>query len=356
MNPDTSNNANSSSRSQNANPLLWQDFLDASGAHREQGQVVDFGDPSGERCAARDATVMTPLLHLGLLACSGQEAKTFLHNQVTSDINHLGADAAQHSAWCSAKGRMLASFLLFRHGEDYRIQLSADLLPSIEKRLNMFVLRSKVKIADLSASYQLIGLSGTEAERSLLAAGLPVPAKALDTLAVDGVKVIRLDATRFEIVVAADVAAEYCTKLASSARPVGSPVWQWLDIQAGVPLISLATSEEFVPQMTNFDQLGGVSFHKGCYPGQEVVARTQYLGKVKRHLYRIRCAAPLTAGQAIYSPENPEHQCGLVANAAPAPEGGYTALAVIQENFVTAGDLELGAPSGPAIETERVIF
>jgi folate-binding protein YgfZ len=350
MNPGTSNNA------RNAHHASWQDFLDASGAHREQGVVVDFGDPNGERLAARDATVMAPLLHLGLLACSGQEAKTFLHNQVTSDINHLGADAAQHSAWCSAKGRMLASFLLFRQGEDYRIQLSADLVPSIEKRLNMFILRAKVKVADWSASDQIIGLSGAQAEASLLAAGLPVPARVLDTLGWAGIKVVRLEATRFEIVVATEAAAEWWTKLAASARPVGSPVWQWLDIQAGVPLISQATSEEFVPQMANFDQLGGVSFHKGCYPGQEVVARTQYLGKVKRHLYRIRCAAALAAGQAIYSPENPDHLCGMVANAAPTPEDGYTALAVIQENFVTAGDLELGAPGGPAIETERVTF
>ena len=359
MNPDTSNNAHPSSPTTAADhhqPNPWQDFLDASGARREQGLVVDFGDPGGELLAGRDATVMAPLLHLGLLACSGQEAKTFLHNQVTSDINHLSADAAQHSAWCSAKGRMLASFLLFRQGEDYQIQLAADLLPSMEKRLKMFILRSKVKITDLSARYQLIGLSGAQAEATLLAAGLPVPAKALDTRGQADVKVIRLEATRFEIIVATAVAAECWAKLAKTAQPVGGPVWQWLDIQAGVPLISQATSEEFVPQMTNFDQLGGVSFHKGCYPGQEVVARTQYLGKVKRHLYRLRCAAPLAAGQAIYSPENPEHQCGMVANAAPAPQGGYTALAVIQENFVMAGDLELGAPGGPALETERVTF
>lgn len=353
MNPDTSNNAH---HAHNAKPTPWQNFLDASGARCAQGLVVDFGDPDGEVLAARDATVIAPLLHLGLLTCSGQEAKTFLHNQVTSDINHLAANAAQHSAWCSAKGRMLASFLLFRDGEDYRIQLSADLLLSIEKRLNMFILRAKVKIADVSAAYQIIGLSGAQAEASLLAAGLPVPASVLDTLALPGVKVIRLEATRFEIVVATEAAADWWTKLATNARPVGGPVWQWLDIQAGVPLISQATREEFVPQMTNFDQLGGVSFHKGCYPGQEVVARTQYLGKVKRHLYRITCAAPLAAGQSIYSPENPDHHCGMVANAAPAPEGGYTALAVIQEDFVTAGDLELGTPGGPAIATQRVTF
>jgi folate-binding protein YgfZ len=334
----------------------WQEFLGASGARIDNGVVDNFGDAAAELAAARDATVIAPLSHLGLLECTGEEAKTFLHNQVTSDINHLGADAAQHSAWCSGKGRMVASFLLFRSGPDFLIQLSADLVPMIHKRLQMYILRAKVKVADLSGSRELIGLSGPQAEAALLAAKLPVPGKALDSAAFEHGKVIRLDTTRFEIIVASDAAPELWRQLAASARPVGTPAWQWLDIKAGIPLIGAATKEEFVPQMANFDQLGGVSFHKGCYPGQEVIARTQYLGKVKRHLYRIAASAPLAAGNPIYSPENPEHPCGMVANAAPAPDGGYVALAVIQEVFVDAGDLELGAPGGPRLETQLVKF
>jgi folate-binding protein YgfZ len=334
----------------------WQEFLGASGARIDNGVVDNFGDAAAELAAARDATVIAPLSHLGLLECTGEEAKTFLHNQVTSDINHLGADAAQHSAWCSGKGRMVASFLLFRNGPDFLIQLSADLVPMIHKRLQMYILRAKVKVADLSGSRELIGLSGPQAEAALLAAKLPLPGKALDSAAFEHGKVIRLDTTRFEIIVASDAAPELWRQLAASARPVGTPAWQWLDIKAGIPLIGAATKEEFVPQMANFDQLGGVSFHKGCYPGQEVIARTQYLGKVKRHLYRIAASAPLAAGNPIYSPENPEHPCGMVANAAPAPDGGYVALAVIQEVFVDAGDLELGAPGGPRLETQLVKF
>lgn len=334
----------------------WQEFLDASGACTNDGIVTDFGDPAAERLATRDGTIIAPLAHLGLIECNGPEAKNFLHNQVTSDINHLSADAAQHSAWCSAKGRMLASFLLFRNGDDYQLQMAADLVPTIEKRLRMFVLRSKVKVVDLSANFRFFGLSGPQAEAVLLSAGLPAPAKALDTLGFAGGKVIRLDATRFEIVVATDGAVDCWKTLAAGARPVGTPAWHWLDVQSGIPLITKATSEEFVPQMANFDQLGGVSFHKGCYPGQEVVARTQYLGKVKRHLYRVASAAPMAAGQSIFSPENPEHSCGMVSNAAPSPDGGYAGLAVIQENFVTAGDLELGAPGGTAVEAQRVTF
>jgi folate-binding protein YgfZ len=332
----------------------WQQFLGACGACFDNGLVASFGEAGTELKSARDATIIAPLAHLGLIECAGEEAKTFLHNQVTSDINHLGRDAAQHSAWCSAKGRMLASFLLFRDGDAFQVQLSADLAPAVQKRLQMFVLRTKVKIRDLSPSYELIGLSGVQAEAALHQAVLPVPLRTLDTATFASGKVIRLDALRFEIVVHSEAAAALWEKLAVVARPVGTPAWQWLDIRAGIPLINEATKEEFVPQMANFDQLGGVSFHKGCYPGQEIVARTQYLGKVKRHLYRISAAVPMRAGNAIYSPENPDHPCGMVANGAPAPEGGYLALAVIQENFVTTGDLELGSPDGPRIETELV--
>jgi len=123
-------------------------------------------------------------------------------------------------------------------------------------------------------------------------------------------------------------------------------VWTGLEIDAGIPSISAATKEEFVPQMANFDKIGGVSFHKGCYPGQEIVARAQYLGKVKRHLYRVGSLDALAAGAAIYAPDSPEHPCGMIVNAAPVAGGGFRALAVIQEDFVAADNLEAGAPGG----------
>jgi folate-binding protein YgfZ len=117
-------------------------------------------------------------------------------------------------------------------------------------------------------------------------------------------------------------------------------------------LITGGTREEFVPQMANFDQLGGVSFHKGCYPGQEIIARTQYLGKVKRHLYRAHSSTPIPPGSKIFSPANPEHPCGMVVNAAPAPTGGYDALAIVQESFVAAADLEIATPGGAPIDLQ----
>ena len=332
----------------------WQDFLGASGAHIDNNLVADFGKLDQELIAARDATIISPLVHLGLIECTGDDAKTFLHNQLTSDVNHLADGSAQHSSWCTAKGRMLASFIFYHDGADYRTLLSADLLAATQKRLQIYVLRSKVKLTDLSTSHEFIGLSGPQAEAALTKAGLPNPAKPMDAVSFANGTVIRLDDARLIIIVAAEAAPELWKALAATARPVGTPAWHWLDIRAGIPLITEATKEAFVPQMANFDKIGGVSFHKGCYPGQEVVARTHYLGKVKRHLYRFHSDVAMQVGDGLCSAESPEAACGTIANAAPSPEGGYDALGVVQESFVEAGELRLGTPEGPVLRVEVV--
>jgi len=334
---------------------IWQKFLGASGARIDNGLVADFGDLASELASARDASVVSPLTHLGMFECTGEDAKTFLHNQLTSDVNHLSPGSAQRSAWCTAKGRMQASFVLYRHGLDYRALLSSDLLLATQKRLQIFVLRSKVKIADLSGSHEFIGLSGPQSEAALHSAGLPAPAKPMDTADFADGTIIRLEESRFVIIAASETAADLWKKLSANVRPVGTPVWHWLDVQAGIPRIVEATKEAFIPQMVNFDKIGGVSFHKGCYPGQEIVARTQYLGKVKRHLYRIHAADPIIPGASIFAPDSPEHPCGMVAYVAPSPAGGYDALAVMQENFVESADLALGTPDGQNFAIEPIV-
>ncbi|MFC5301135.1 YgfZ/GcvT domain-containing protein [Azospira restricta] len=315
----------------------WKEALGATGARFNDSrnpEVDSFGDAAGELAAARDATVVAPLTHLGVIRVGGEDAKSFLHNQLTSDINHLAADGAQHAAWCSAKGRMLASFVVWRDGGDYLLALSADLQAAIAKRLQMYVLRSKVTVAD--AGLALLGLSGPQSPAALQAAGLPRP-EPMKSAAADGCAVIRIDDARQLIAVPAERAAAVWAALAGTARPVGLPAWRWLDIRAALPLISEATKEHFVPQMANFERIGGVSFHKGCYPGQEVVARTQYLGKVKRHLYRLRSDAAMAAGDELYSEAVPDQSCGMVVSAAASPAGGHEALAVVMELAADAG-------------------
>lgn len=327
----------------------WQEFLGAQGAHVDGGTVHDFGDPAAELAAARDATIVAPLTHLGIIECAGDDARTFLHNQLTSDVNHLEAEAAQYASWCSPKGRMLASFLLFRRDSAYLALLSADLQEFIQNRLQMYVLRSKVKIASRSGDHEIIGISGPQAAVALQSAELPAPAATMATAAFANGSVIRLDEARYIVVVAGDAAPAVWQRLAVNATAAGTPAWQWLDIAAGIPRVSDATKEAFVPQMTNLDRIGGVSFHKGCYPGQEVVARTQYLGKVKRHLYRVHAADPLTAGMQIFPAATPDQPCGQIANAAPSPDGGYDALAVILEDTIANGELKAGLPDGNGV-------
>ena len=276
----------------------WRSFLEAADAVFDgaSDEVANFGDPAGELQAAAGRTVLVPLTHLALIEASGDDAKAFLHNQLTSDVNHLAPGQAQHSAWCTAKGRMQASFLAWRAGEAYRLALAADLEAATLTRLQMFVLRARVHLVSLTTQRPLIGVAGPQAAEALADAGLPVPEASLQTGASGEIQVVALGGDRFLVCVPEEQVAALWQKLSLKARPCGIGAWRWLDVRDAFPLVTAATREEFVPQMADFEKLGGVSFHKGCYPGQEVVARTQYLGKVKRHLYRLRSELALVAG------------------------------------------------------------
>ena len=147
----------------------WRSFLESTQAifAVDSSELLNFGDEAGELKAAQDNTVLVPLTHLGLIDAQGEDAKSFLHSQFTSDINHLGAGQVQHSGWCTAKGRMQASFLAWRDGERYQLAISADLQEAAQKRLQMFVLRSKVKLVSLTDSTILLGLAGPQAAEAL---------------------------------------------------------------------------------------------------------------------------------------------------------------------------------------------
>jgi tRNA-modifying protein YgfZ len=315
----------------------WKALNGLASAVFEDALPVHLGDLDSELSACRDGlNVIAPLADLGWIRCSGSDAKPFLHNQLTSDVNHLLSGHWQYSSWCNAKGRMLASFIAARPSsdEEYWLQMAAELTPSILKRLRMFVLRSKVAIEDEARSRLSFGLAGKDSTEALRQANLPIPAgDGLVAQYAEGF-VVRLAGDRYQVVV--DVAAAACVwaGLSVAAKPVGTLAWRWLSVRSGIPLVRQATQEEFVPQMVNFDKLGGVSFHKGCYPGQEIIARTQYLGKVKRHLYWTHADAPLTAGVQLFADIDPQQSCGVVVDAAPSPEGGWDALVVMLENAV----------------------
>jgi len=204
------------------------------------------------------------LTRYGLLSVTGADARDFLHAQLTNDIAHLGPERAVLAGWCSAKGRLLASFLVVPSPEGFLLQVARDLAAPVAKRLSMFVLRSKVKVADESESWMQNGVWDADWKQP-------------DVAWKNGVATVRVGDRRF-----LEIGAAVTEASADEAE------WTLQEIRAGRPFISAATQDQFVPQMVNLEKLGGVDFQKGCYPGQEIVARAQYRGEVKRRMVQMR--------------------------------------------------------------------
>ena len=252
---------------------------------------------------------------------------------------------------------MLANFLLWGEAGVLRLALARELVPAIRKRLQMYVLRSRVDITDTGEALALFGVSGPDGERALAAALGAAPAQPQDVSTQPRATVVRLSGDRFLVAAPRTAAEALWDTLASVLRPVGPAAWQWLDIANGLPLITTPTQDQFVPQMVNLELLGAVSFRKGCYPGQEIVARAQHLGQVKRRMFLAHVAgdAP-AAGDAVFAGDAKGEAEGMIVNAAPSPDGGYDVLAVLQTAGVGAGDARLRAPDGPRLEFRRLPY
>jgi tRNA-modifying protein YgfZ len=312
-------------------------------------------DLATDLLATRDGLVLADLSHWGLISFSGEEAQTFLHGQITNDLRGLSPEKAVFAAYCSAKGRMLANFLVFKRAGELLVMLPESVREAVQKRLSMFILRAKVKARDAGGDWVRLGLAGPGAE-SLLSTVLGVTPGAgiLDMAQTDQAFVVRLGDTRFDIFVAPEQAVEVWKKLATLARPVASTAWDWLMVDAGIPAIEPATQDQFVPQMANMIELGGVSFQKGCYPGQEIVARSQYLGTQKRRLYLAHVDAETKAGQPVFA--GSDQVAGQIANAAPAPGGGWDVLVVMQIAGHDAGAVHLGTMDGPKLNFRPLAY
>ena len=310
----------------------WHEFLANQGAVLADAQVRGFGDEQGELQAAAAGNVIADLSHLGLIQVEGADASTFLQGQVTSDIRQLDGSNSHYAGYCTPKGRMLALFLAFAQQDRIYLQLNGALLEPIMKRLKMYVLRSKAVITDASANIVRIGLAGEQALTSLREVFAQVPEKAHEFVTLENGALLRLPGPvpRYELFCDPAQAAAIWIKLAQHHRPVGKSSWEWLEIQAGIPDITPQTQEAFVPQMVNLDTLGGISFKKGCYTGQEIVARTHYLGKVKRRtqLAHVDSSDAPQAGDALNTTDGAE--IGQVVRSAPAPQGGHNILAELR--------------------------
>jgi len=330
----------------------WRALLAHAGAVFEDDRVMHYGDPEAERQRAANGDILADLSHLAVLRAEGADAQNFLQGQLSNDIHLVSETRAQLSAYCNAKGRMFAIFLVFQ-GTDgaYYLQLPAALAEPTLKRLRMFILRAKVKLDFADSGFGRIGLAGPNAETLLKNALGTAPANPYDSITSDDVTVVRLPGphTRFELLAPLARLMSLWQALSAKATPVGAGSWSWLDIMAGIPAILPGTVEEFVPQMANLELVGGVSFTKGCYPGQEIVARMHYLGRLKQRMFRahVESALPPQPGTPVFAPDLPGQSTGTVLDAQPSPEGGYDLLAVIHLSSKEIGELHVANSDGP---------
>ena len=276
------------------------------------------------------------LTHLGVIRVQGEEAGRFLHSQLTQDVALLRPDQARLAAFCNAKGRMLASFVVLGAGpQEFLLVTARDLLAPTLKRLSMFVLRAKAKLTDASSEFEVRGLMGTAASAT---EGL-APWGKRDAGAAHLVRLYAADARPRALWVAP------AGTQAPAASPLSLDDWLWGEVRSGIAPVTAATTEAFVPQMLNYESVGGVNFKKGCYPGQEVVARSQFRGTLKRRAFLVHGDSALQAGAEVFHSADLGQPCGLVAQAAPAPAGGWDAIVSIQVSAAEGGQLAVnGAP------------
>lgn len=330
----------------------WLQFLTRQGAQvDDQSQEVN-GFPAGN--GKIEDGFVSPLSGLGLIQASGEEAAVFLHNQLTNDVEHLGAGEARLAGYCSPKGRLLATFLIWKSADGIVLELARQIQPAVQKRLQMFILRAKVKLADLSDSHVVLGIGGTQAVEALKSHFPQLPTQPHAKVDGDAGTLIRVadafGAPRYQWIAPRETAEAAWPGLAAALTPVAPATWRLADIRAGIPQIVQATQEQFVPQMVNFELVGGVNFKKGCYPGQEIVARSQYLGKLKRRMVLANVdATDAQAGVEVYSSADPDQPCGMVVNAEHNPAGGIDCLVEIKLAALDDGTVHLGAASGPAL-------
>ena len=321
--------------------ISWREALTDRGARFEDGQVVAF-DGSAPDAQRPQSTLVVPLLQEGLILASGDDAQAFLQGQLSNDVTQVSARHGQLTAYCSPKGRVLATLLLWSIDGSYALQLPQEMTESIARRLKMYILRSRVQLAVASEEVALIGVTGAEATRLVREElGIAV-ASEYEVGSANGVTAIALPGERIQVAAPAERGAEIWDRLARGGVPAGQPIWEQISIANGIPSVTAATHDQFVPQMLNLELVGGVSFTKGCYPGQEIVARSQHLGQVKRRLARFASAQHAAPGHSVLGAGGP---VGTVVNVAPVAQGGWELLAVVQIDEGASLSLRAGGPT-----------
>lgn len=310
----------------------WQAFLQDNGAEFADGQLVSFGNPERERRIPPQGPILCDLSHIGLISATGDDAQAFLQGQLSNDLNAVSDTQAQLSSYSSPKGRAFTTFHIMQRQGTYYLSLSHDILEPVLKRLRMFVMRSQVSLGDATDSLVHFGYADPQGDERLREQIGTIPENDLDVVQHGDLTIIRRPASipRFEIFGELDAARKLWRQLSVNAAAVGSSSWDYFEIEAGIPHVTENSMEAWVPQMMNLHLIDGISFEKGCFPGQEIVARLKYLGKNKRQTYRlgINDFNIPAVGAVIEDAEGKE--AGKVLNAALNPDGKVEVLAIMK--------------------------
>lgn len=294
--------------------------------------------------------VVCDLAPLSVLEIAGADATAFLQGQLSNDVRRATTTNWQHTTYNSPKGRMLASIVLWGDQGGFHALLPADIAEGVRKRLAMYVLRAKVTIADRSDLYVRIGVAGPTSAAMVHEVWADAPAPG-NVLRAGSACVLGFATDRFAVIAPREDAAALRARFHAHAQDADFTTWEWLTIRSGVPVITRATQDLVVPQTANFDALSGISFDKGCYTGQEIIARTQYLGRLKERLSVWHSEAHAIApGTRLYSGVFGDQACGTVINAARAPNGGIDLVAVVQTAAADGEDVRLGSLDGPHLQ------
>jgi len=318
----------------------WPDSLTQRGARQNSAGDWHFDPPP-----ASAAAHLIPLLREASLLVLGEDAESFLQGQLSNDIRHVSASQGQLAAYCTPKGRVLATLSVWPHDNGYVLRLPAELAAPIRQRLQIHVLRSRVVLEDISADVAMLGLTGAQSVPLFRERFGTVPDSPFSVIRSAEIAAMALPGDRIEVAVPCEQAIALWDRLAAAGcAPTGQEHWDRAAIAAGVATVLTATSDQFIPQMLNLELSGAVAFDKGCYPGQEIVARSQYLGQVKRRLRRFASRQPAQPGATLFMPEGSIG--GMVVNVAPTPAGEYELLAVISQEAAD-GPLQLAQDGSP---------
>lgn len=321
----------------------WCSFLRDAGANIHNGITMDFGNPGEEIQSAVNDNVIVDLSHFAIIKVTGNDATDFLHGQFTSDVNTIDKQCFQFSAWCNPKGQVLTNFLLLKVNEGFLLLLPEDIKTQLMQRLQMYILRADITLEDASKSLVRIGISFPKPSQEVKAIFEAIQAaEQMQMYKSAHLFQIQADKPRYIMIGMVEAVQPVWKAFEEYSKPAGVHTWALLDILAGLPWVTESTSAMFLPQMLNLDVLGGLSYKKGCYPGQEIITRLYQRGQVKRRVFlaSTQNGPDIKTGHLLFK-QDEEQPAGTIVNIAPDANGGYTMLAVVETEKAESGKIIL---------------